>query len=732
MFRASFPYIRQLDSTDCGPSCLRMIARYYGKVYTQEAIANIYQLNREGISLHGLSKVAERLGFQTLLVRVDFDKVKLKAPFPVIAHWNQNHFVVVHKIKGNRVYVADPETGLTQYTKEEFLEGWAQALKNGKQEGILLLMEPTPEFFNRADEPVSINKSNFGFLFKYLMRYKYYIGLIIAGLLLGSVFQLIFPFLTQAVVDKGIGARNIHFIYVILLAQLVFYIANTVVEFIRGWILIHISSRINVYIISDFLMKLMRLPIRYFDSRLTGDLIQRIRDHKRIEQFITDSLLKSLFAVFSLMVCSMILAYFNWQVFLVFLGLTTIEMGWIFFLKKMRVVDNQSFALMAQDQSKLMEMVNGMQEIKLNNIESRKRWEWESLQASLFSVNVKKLKLNQYQDGGSRFFGYIQFVAILFISCMAVLNNQMTLGTLLAIIFIIGELNRPISQLINFIISAQYAKLSLERLNEIHQRPDEEKTGAPGKITELPAGRTIKINNVSFSYQGGEDRKVLENINLVIPEGKVTAIVGVSGSGKTTLLKLLLKFYSPVHGTIKVGGADLENIHSTTWRQHCGTVMQDSYLFSDSIANNIALEEPIDRKRLLEAVEIANIREFIESLPLDYNTKIGQEGLGLSQGQKQRLLIARAVYKNPAFLFFDEATNALDANNEKIIMRNLNQFFKGRTVLIVAHRLSTVKNADQIIVIDEGRIAEYGRHDELVYNKNQYYGLVKNQLELGV
>lgn len=727
-----FPYIQQLDSMDCGPSCLRMIAQYYGKTYSQQTISNLYHLNRQGISLPGLSKVGESIGFQTLCVRVDFEKLRQKAPLPVIAHWNQNHFVVVYKIRGDKVFVADPETGLLQYSKQEFLQGWAQGVKDGREEGVLMLLEPTPEFFDKADEPVKLDKSNFSFLFKYLMRYKYYLGLILAGLFIGSIFQLIFPFLTQAIVDKGIGNRNVNFIYVILVAQLVFYVSNVGVEFIRSWILIHISSRINVYIISDFLVKLMRLPIRFFDSRLTGDLIQRIRDHKRIEQFITDSLLKSLFAVFSLVVCSIILAYFNWKVFLVFVGLTAIEMGWIFFfLKKMRVVDNQSFTLMARDQSKLMEMVNGMQEIKLNNIENRKRWEWEMLQASLFSVNIKKLKLNQYQDGGSRFFGYVQFVLILFISCMAVLNNQMTLGTLLAIIFIIGELNKPISQLINFIISAQYARLSLERLNEIHQRPDEEKQFGNDKLTELPASKSIRLNNVSFSY-GADDRKVLENINLVIPEGKVTAIVGVSGSGKTTLLKLLLKFYTPSEGAVKVGGTNLENIHSTTWRQHCGTVMQDSYLFSDTIANNIALEEPVDKKRLLEAVEIANIREFIESLPMDYNTKVGQEGLGLSQGQKQRLLIARAVYKNPAFLFFDEATNALDANNEKIIMRNLNEFFEGRTVLIVAHRLSTVKNADQIIVIDKGRIVEYGRHEELVYNKSNYYGLVKNQLELGV
>lgn len=730
MFGKRFPHIQQLDSTDCGPSCLRMVAQYYGKQYTQQTISNLYQLNRQGISLQGLSKVAEKIGFQTLCVRVDFEKLCQKAPFPVIAHWNQNHYVVVYKVKGNKIYVSDPEAGQVQYTRQEFLEGWAQGVKDGREEGVLLLLEPTSEFFEKNEEP--IDKSNFGFLFKYLFRYKYYMGLILAGLLIGSIFQLVFPFLTQAIVDKGIGNRNIEFIYVVLAAQLIFYVSNVGVEFIRSWILIHISSRINVYIISDFLVKLMRLPIRYFDSRLTGDLIQRIRDHKRIEQFITDSLLKSLFAVFSLLVGSAILAYFNWKVFLVFVGLTALEMVWIFFfLKKQRVVDNQSFTLMARDQGKLMEMVNGMQEIKLNNIENRKRWEWETLQASLFSVNVKKLKLNQYQDGGSRFFGYVQFVLILFISCMAVLNNQMTLGTLLAIIFIIGELNKPISHLINFIISAQYARLSLERLNEIHQRPDEEKQAGNTKATALPAARSIIMQNVSFSY-GSEGRKVLEDIHLMIPEGKVTAIVGVSGSGKTTLLKILLKFYTPTEGTVKVGNLHLDNIHSNTWRQHCGTVMQDSFLFSDTIANNIALEEPIDKRRLLQAVEVANIREFIESLPMEYNTRVGQEGLGLSQGQKQRLLIARAVYKDPEYLFFDEATNALDANNEKVIMRNLNEFFQGKTVLIVAHRLSTVKNADQIIVIDKGRIVEFGSHEELVYNKSNYYGLVRNQLELGV
>jgi ATP-binding cassette subfamily B protein len=730
LFKKKFAVIRQLDSQDCGPGCIRMIAGYYGKDLSQEFLRDKCSLFREGISLAGLGTLAEETGFRSLYVKVSFEKMAEKAPLPAIAHWDQDHFIVVYKIKKNRVYVADPGLGHITYTKEEFLSGWASGIKNGKEEGVLLLLEPTPELSGQ-EEAQKLNKASFSFLTKYLFRYKRYVIQLCLALFFGSVFQLIFPFLTQFIVDFGVANGDVKFIYIVLAAQLVLFASSICVEFIRAWILIHISSRINVYIISDFLIKLMNLPIRFFDSKLTGDLTQRIQDHKRIEQFLTETLLQSIFSVFSIIVFSIILTTYNLTVFLIFLVGTVLEIGWIFFfLRKMRHLDNKSFALLAADQNKIFELITGMQEIKLNNIERQKRWEWERIQAALFKVNLSKLKVNQFENGGSRFLGYLQVVLIIFVAAMAVVHNQMTLGAMMAITFVIGQLNAPISQLINLTLQAQMAKISLERLSEIHSKPNEEEP-EKNKVCSLAGGKDIKIKNISFAYAGNEASPVLNKVNLFIPRGTLTAIVGVSGSGKTTLLKLLLKFYNPQTGCIKIGSQDIENIHSSFWREKCGTVMQDSFIFSDTIANNIALKDPVDEEKLLHAVNIANIRSFIESLPLQYNTRIGQDGTGLSQGQRQRILIARAVYKDPEYLFFDEATNALDAENELVIMRNLENFFKGRTVIIVAHRLSTVKNADQIIVIDKGRIVECDKHERLIVNRNKYFELIRNQLELG-
>ena len=729
-FKRKFPVIKQLDSQDCGPSCIRMIAKYYGKDFSQEFLREKCSMFREGVSLSSLSEMAEAIGFRSLYVKVSFEKMAERAPLPAVAHWNQDHFIVVYRIEQNKIYVADPGLGTITYTKEEFLNGWASGIKNGREEGILLLLEPTPELFAHA-ELHKQNKASFSFLIKYLLQYKRYVIQLCLALLLGSVLQLIFPFLTQFIVDYGIGNHDTKFIYLILAAQLTLFISSISVEFIRAWILIHISSRINVYIISDFLIKLMNLPIRFFDSKVVGDLTQRVQDHKRVEQFLTETLLQSIFSVFSIVVFSVILTTYNPVIFLIFLIGTMLELGWIFFfLGKMRHLDNKSFALLSADQNKIYELITGMQEIKLNNIEKQKRWEWERIQAALFKVNLSKLKINQFENGGSRFLGYLQMVLIIFVAAMAVVHNTMTLGTMMAITFVIGQLNTPITQLINLILQGQYARISLERLSEIHSKQNEEEAGVK-KTCSLKGGKDIKIENLSYAYAGNETNPVLKNINLSIPEGALTAIVGVSGSGKTTLLKLLLKFYEPKTGRINIGRENIENLHSSFWREKCGTVMQDSFIFSDTIANNIALKEPINEEKLLQAVRIANIQDFIESLPLQYNTKIGQDGVGLSQGQRQRILIARAVYKDPEYLFFDEATNALDAENELIIMRNLESFFKGKTVIIVAHRLSTVKNADQIIVIDKGRIVECDHHERLIENRHKYFELIRNQLELG-
>jgi len=557
---------------------------------------------------------------------------------------------------------------------------------------------------------------------------------LLLGLLTGSLLQLIFPFLTQSVVDFGISNQNIGFIYLVLIAQITLYIGKTAVDFIRGWILLHISTRVNISLISDFLIKLMKLPISFFffDKKMTGDLLQRINDHTRIESFLTSTSLNIIFAFVNLIIFGLVLLFYSTKIFIIFLVGSVLYGLWIwFFMKKRRELDYKRFSQLSDNQSNVIQLITGMQEIKLHNAERQKRWEWERIQARLFKVNIKSLALNQYQQAGSVFLNETKNIFISFIAATSVIHGDMTLGMMLAVQYIIGQLNSPVEQMIDFMRSAQDAKISLERLGEIHLKDDEEKPDDE-KISELPEKKDIYIKNVSFSYSGSKDDYVLKNINLHVPDKKITAIVGTSGSGKTTLLKLLLGFYPPGEGEIRTGDIRLENFSIRTWRNKCGTVMQDGFIFSDSIAKNIAVsDETVDKKKLLHAVKVANIREFIESLPLAYNTKIGQEGTGLSQGQRQRILIARAVYKNPEFIFFDEATNALDANNEKIIMDNLEKFFEGKTVIVVAHRLSTVKNADKIVVLEKGELIEEGTHEKLVKKKGAYFELVKNQLELG-
>jgi len=730
-----FPYFKQLDAMDCGPSCIRMIAKYYGKNYSLQTLRDKSYITREGVSMLGISDAAEAIGFRSMGVRLTFEQLMSEAPLPCIAHWTQNHFVVVYKVKESRkgqvyVHVADPARGLIKFTKEEFISGWANTKEGGEEKGLCLLLETTPDFYKAEDE--KLNKSGFKFLFSYLRPYKKIIVQLILGLLLGSLLQLIFPFLTQSIVDKGINNQNLDFVTLIIIAQLVLIFSRTTVEFIRSWILLHLGTRINISLISDFLIKLMKLPVAFFDTKMIGDLIQRIGDHKRIENFLTSSTLNILFSFVTLIIFGIVLLIYNVNIFLVFLASTALYTLWVYlFMKKRRELDNRRFAQLSDNQSNVIQLITGMQEIKLNNCEKQKRWEWESIQARLFKVNMASLSLNQYQQAGGVFINEVKNVIITFIAAKSVIDGNMTLGMMLAVQYIMGQLNGPINQMIGFLQTTQDAKISLERLGEIHNRENEESEEAP-KIDILPEQRDLNIDDLFFQYEGPHSPFVLDQVNLEIPEKKITAIVGTSGSGKTTLIKLLLGFYNPTKGKIKLGDLYLNNVSNRIWRDKCGVVMQDGFIFSDSIASNIAVSDDYpDRKRLLHAVKVANIQEYIESLPLGYNTKIGQNGVGLSQGQKQRILIARAVYKNPEFIFFDEATNALDANNEKIIMENLDQFFKGKTVVVVAHRLSTVKNADQIIVLEKGRIVEKGTHNDLSKKKGAYYELVKNQLELG-
>jgi len=715
---------------DCGPACLRMIAKYHGKSYSLQTLRDRSYITREGVSMLGTSDAAESIGFRTMGVRLTLEKLAKEAPLPCIVHWKQQHFVVVYKIKKNKVYVADPAHGLIKYSNKEFMQGWASTKVDGEYQGVCLLLEPTPDFYKQDGE--AIDKKSFRFLFSYVKPHRKHVIQLILGLLLGSLIQLIFPFLTQAIVDIGISNEDLSFISLVLIAMVVLVISQTSVEFIRGWILLHVTTRVNISLISDFLIKLMRLPVKFFDTKLVGDLLQRIGDHSRIENFLAVSSLNILFSLFTLVIFAIVLGYYSMTIFLIFIIGSALYAAWVLlFMKKRREVDFKRFAQQAENQSNLIQIITGMEEIKLNNCEKQKRWEWEKIQSKLFRVNIQGLAINQYQQAGAVFFNQLKNVLIIFVAAESVVNGSMSLGMMMAVQFIIGQLNSPIEQMIQFIRSTQDAKISLERLGEIHLNEDEERPGE-ASINTIPDKKSIDLKNLAFQYEGPHSKLVLDDVNIHISANKVTAIVGPSGSGKTTLVKLMLGFYPPVNGEIRIGDTNLVNISNRTWRQHCGAVMQDGFIFSDTIANNITVSDEFpDKEKLLKAVKIANIQEFIESLPLSYNTRIGLEGVGLSQGQKQRLLIARAVYKNPEYLFFDEATNALDANNEKAIMENLEQFYKGKTVIIVAHRLSTVKNADQIIVLENGGIIETGNHEELTAKKGAYYQLVKNQLELG-
>ena len=725
-----FPNYLQPDIMDCGPTCLRIVAKYHKRVISLEKLRSLSETTRSGSSLQGIADAAEIIGFKTLGVKIDFSTLSKEAPLPCIIFWNERHFVVVYKIKKDKVYIADPAYGLISYSKQEFIDNWIGKHANETtEEGIVLLLEPTANLNVKEDDDVA-KKQGMGFLWKYLSNYKRFMFQLGLGLFSVSILQLIFPFLTQSVVDIGIQNKDLHFLYLVLFAQLFIFIGRTLIEITRGWILLHLSTRINISLVSDFLIKLMKLPISFFDSKMTGDIMQRIGDHSRIEQLLTNQSLNVLFSAFNFIVFGAVLAVYSIPIFGIFMLGTVLYFIWVkFFLKKRSDLDHKRFSQMSDERSKVMELIQGMQEIKLHNAERNKRWAWETLQVRLFKIHIKSLRLEQIQSNGANIINELKNILISFYSAKLVIDGSLTLGMMLSVSYIIGQLNAPISQFLSFIYSYQDAKISIERLSEIHNKEDEEPEGAE-LIHHLPENHSIALEKVDFRYQGMQEN-VITDLDLVIPANKITAIVGSSGSGKTTLMKMLLRFYEPTQGEIVVDQSNLNTFSQRTWREHCGSVMQDGFLFSDTIANNIAVgDEIVDKDKLLHAVKVANIREFIESLPLSYNTKIGGEGMGISGGQKQRILIARAVYKNPDFLFFDEATSALDAKNERVIMENLQEFFKGKTTVVIAHRLSTVQHADQIVVLEGGKIIEKGTHFELIDLNGAYYNLVKNQLQL--
>jgi ATP-binding cassette subfamily B protein len=707
-----------------------MIAKFYGKSYSLHTLREKSYLSRDGVSMMGISEAAESIGFRTMGVSLTPEKLFSSAPLPLVVHWQQKHFVVIYKVTRDKVFVADPAFGLVKYGKAEFLKNWISVQEDGEKKGLALLLETTPDFY--AEEGEVVDKSSFRFLLSYLKPHRKYIIQLILGMLLGSILQLIFPFLTQSIVDVGINNNDINFIYLILIAQLVLFISRMSVDFIRGWILLHLSTRMNISLISDFLIKLMKLPLGFFDIKLIGDILQRIGDHRRIEHFLTTSSLNIMFSLFNLVIFGIVLAIYSWKILLLFVFGSFLYFLWLsIFMRKRRELDFKRFSNLADNQSKLIQLIYGVQDIKLYHAERQKRWEWENIQGSLFKVNIKSLALTQYQEAGGVFINETKNILITFLAATSVIHGDMTLGMMLAVSYILGQLNSPIEQMINFMHVTQDAKISMERLGEIHREENEEKEDF-GDMIMMPESKTLDIKNLSFQYEGPHSRKVLDGVKLKILADNVTAIVGVSGSGKTTLVKLLLAFYPPVEGEIRVGDTNLQSLSQQIWRRRCGVVMQDGYIFADTIARNISLgDEYVDPDRLLEAVKMANIKDYIESLPAGYNTRVGTGGQSLSGGEKQRILIARAIYKQPEFLFMDEGTSSLDAENEKVIIDNLQDFFRGRTVVVVAHRLSTVKNADQIVVLDKGRIAEIGKHDGLISKKGKYYELVKNQLELG-
>lgn len=729
-----FPFYKQLDGMDCGPSCLRMIARYHGKKFSVQQLREQSFIQRTGVNMQGISEAATSIGMRATGIRTTIDKLKQQSRLPCILHWNQIHFVVLYNIvqkKGKTYfYIADPAYGLLKYEEEELKKCWISTSQGGIEKGIAMLLEVTLQFYDTT--PIKYEGISLWHLLRYVHPYRKMIVQLIIGLLAGSVLQLAFPFLTQTIVDQGIGHRNLNFIQLILAAQLMLVFSRTLIEVIRRCILLHISTRVNVALISDFLVKLMRLPMRFFDSKLAGDLIRRIEDHKRIEMFLTQSVLSILFATITIIIFGGVLAVYNLKIFLLFLLFSILYVGWVkLFMRKRADLNRKNFEQMSVNQDNLMQMIYGMQDIKLLGCEQQKRWEWENIQASLFHINIKSLNLGQWQQVGAVLINEVKNILITVLSATAVLNGDITLGIMLSIQYIIGQMQGPIEQFVSFMQQAQDAQLSLERLGEIHSKPNEEEDKGPDSDEQISGNQSIQLQDVFFTYGSEKSKKIIKGVSLDIPAGKTTAIVGLSGSGKTTLIKLMLGFYPPTEGKVCIGGQSLQDLSFKQWRKHCGVVMQEGFIFNDTIANNIAPEDDtVDKKKLLYAVDMANIRSFIETLPLKYNTRIGNTGQGVSQGQKQRILIARAIYRNPDYLFFDEATNALDTDNEKTIQRNLDQFFKDRTVVIVAHRLSTVRNADQIVVLKDGNITEQGNHDSLISQQGDYYRLVKNQLEL--
>jgi len=736
---STFKFVHQHDNMDCGPACLSMVASTYGKNYPLKYLKENSFITRDGVSINGIREASNEIGFDAIATQLSIEELKERKEYlPCMLHWNQNHFIVLRKISKhlfrNKFYyhIADPAHGKVKLSEEELRSSWYKKSDNG----VALFLLPNDEFFEKED--VKEEKISITYLLSYLKPYKKQLIYMFLLLFLGSILTLIFPFLTEALIDRGVNAKDIDFISLILTAQLAVFFGTITIDIFRNWLMLYIGTHLSITIISDFIKKMLKLPIKFFDTKKKGDFIQRIQDNERIEDFLTSQSLTTFFSIITFLVFFGVFIYYDYKIFLAYVSLTVVSIGWSFFwLKRRKILDYYRFRQRSEDQESIYEIINGVSEMKINQFEDFKRMEWEKIQQNLFKINLRILKIDQIQLSGFEFINQLKNILVTFLAATYVVQGTMTLGALLSISYIIGQMNSPINQLIAFFRSLQDAKLSLERLNEVERHPTEEQEGQkmlliPENLNGGDSETGIKLKDLSFKYGSDASPSVLKNVNLFVPDGKVTAIVGASGSGKTTLMKLLLRFYNPTEGQIDFNGENIINISPQSIRENCGVVMQDGYIFSDSIERNIVMgDTEIDHDKLAQAVNIANITDYIDSLPLGLKTKVGVNGNGISGGQRQRILIARSVYKNPQYILFDEATSALDAENEKIIHDNLQEYFKGKTVIIIAHRLSTVKNADQIVVLDYGEVTEVGTHEELANKKGTYYNLVKNQLELG-
>ena len=725
MLFKSFPFEYQLDSMDCGPACLKIIAKHFGKYYSLQHLRDLCGITREGVSLLDLSYGAEKTGLHTLAVKTDIKNLVSKVPLPCIIHWKNSHFIVVYKTTRLKILVSDPAKGLVSFSHEEFRKGW---YKKGDETGALLAVEPMADFMQLDHEEKTERKRTFENVLGYFKPYKKGFSTIFIVMIIATALQGLLPFISKAVIDVGIQTRDLNFINLVLIANIVIILTVAVSSAIRDWLLLHITARVNISLISDYLIKLMQLPVTFFENKMIGDILQRAQDHERIRSFIMNNSLNLVFSSLTFITFGVVLLIFNTVIFYFFLAGSILYIGWVMaFLKIRKKLDWEYFSLISQNQSYWVETIGAIQDIKVNNYEKQKRWKWEDIQVKLYKVNLKVMNVTNAQNLGAQFIQSLKNLAITFFCAKAVITGEITFGVMISTQFIIGMLNGPLTQFIGFIISAQYAKISFLRINEIHQLKNEEDIAATNKLN-ITDSRNLVVRNLSFQYTQNSPF-VLKQITLVIPEGKTTAIVGGSGSGKSTLLKLLLRLYQPSFGDILIGNMNISNLSLREWRNNCGIVLQEGKIFNDTILTNITLgDEEIDYTRLKEAVRIAHIAGEVEQMPQGYHTKIGEVGRGLSGGQKQRILLARALYKNPAFLLLDEATNSLDAINEYKIVKALTEAFEKRTVVVVAHRLSTIMNADQIIVLRDGFIAELGTHQELMKKQKHYYDLVNKQM----